>query len=89
MKMQQPENLKNTLHRHFLVLQSIRNFFLARGFLDVMTPPAVLCPGMEPHIHTFQLTHSRNGTLAPFYLHTSPEFCMKELLTLQFEKIFT
>ncbi|OFZ13190.1 MAG: EF-P lysine aminoacylase GenX [Bdellovibrionales bacterium GWA2_49_15] len=89
MKMQQPEHLKKTLHRHFLVLQSIRNFFLSQGFLDVMTPPAVTCPGMEPHIHTFQLARSCNGTLSPFYLHTSPEFCMKELLALQFEKIFT
>lgn len=87
--MQQPEQLKKTLRRHFLVLQTIRNFFSSQGLLDVMTPPAVPCPGMEPHIHPFRLLSGQNNMPTPYYLHTSPEFCMKELLTLQFEKIFT
>lgn len=67
-------------------------FFKAQGFRDVLTPPAVENPGMETHIHPFQLTQARNSKLTPMYLHTSPEFCMKELLASQedsFDKIFT
>ena len=67
-------------------------FFTEHGFQDVMTPPAVENPGMETHIHPFQLYHARDQKLDTRYLHTSPEFCMKELLANQdenFEKIFT
>lgn len=59
------------------------------GFLDVLTPPAVENPGMEVHIHPFELYSVHKKELRPLYLHTSPEFCMKELLTEGFEKIFT
>jgi len=73
----------------FDLIQSIRNFFGEQGFLDVLTPPAVENPGMEVHIHPYQLHSVHKQTLAPSYLHTSPEFCMKELLADGFEKIFT
>lgn len=55
-----------------------------------MTPPLVASPGIEPHLHPFKAQG-----LGPYqqqdeyYLHTSPEFHMKELLSLGFEKIFT
>lgn len=45
-----------------------------------MTPPAVENPGMEVHIHPFQLHSALKKHNLPLYLHTSPEFCMKELL---------
>ncbi|MFL5783197.1 MAG: amino acid--tRNA ligase-related protein [Bacteriovoracaceae bacterium] len=64
----------------FELIQIIRNYFSEQGFLDVLTPPAVENPGMEVHIHPFQLHSVRNKTNLPFYLHTSPEFCLKELL---------
>ncbi len=35
---------------------------------------------MEVHIHPFQLHSVKNQTQIPLYLHTSPEFCLKELL---------
>lgn len=75
----------------FELIQAIRNFFLAQGFLDVLTPPAVQNPGMETHIHPFQLYHKNTSKLSELYLHTSPEFCMKELLASEeeFQKIFT
>jgi len=67
--------------RHlFDLIQIIRNYFGEQGFLDVLTPPAVENPGMEVHIHPFQLHSVQNNSLKPLYLHTSPEFCMKELL---------
>ncbi len=73
----------------FELIQIIRNYFGEQGFLDVLTPPAVENPGMEVHIHPFQLYSAHKKELKPLYLHTSPEFCMKELLTEGFEKIFS
>jgi lysyl-tRNA synthetase class 2 len=76
----------------FELIQIIRNFFGEQGFLDVLTPPAVENPGMEVHIHPFQLHSVKDQRQLPLYLHTSPEFCLKELLadkTENFEKIFS
>lgn len=69
-------------------ITSIRNFFIERGFLDVLTPPLVQNPGMEPHIHPFEVS-SKYKDKKVGYLHTSPEFHMKELLSEGLEKIFT
>ncbi|MGE3608986.1 MAG: amino acid--tRNA ligase-related protein [Bacteriovoracaceae bacterium] len=75
----------------FELIQIIRNFFTQEDFLDVITPPAVENPGMEVHIHPFQLHSVASNKLQPFYLHTSPEFCLKELLASDenFNKIFS
>src|SRR5688500_2752905 len=71
----------------FEFIQIIRNYFMEQGFLDVLTPPAVENPGMEVHIHPFQLHSVRSQTNVPLYLHTSPEFCMKELLADEKEQL--
>lgn len=75
------------LRYQFELIQLIRNFFTHQGFLDVLTPPAVENPGMEVHIHPFQLHSVAKNKLMPKYLHTSPEFCLKELLANPEEKI--
>lgn len=80
---------KEKLHAQFQLLRAIRRYFEGQGFLDVLTPPMVQNPGMETHIHPFQVAHARTGQIIPSYLHTSPEFHMKELLALGFENIFT
>ncbi len=79
------------LRYQFELIQIIRNYFQGQGFLDVLTPPAVENPGMEVHIHPFQLHSVNKKELRPVYLHTSPEFCMKELLASDegFDKIFS
>jgi lysyl-tRNA synthetase class 2 len=79
----------NHLSTQFKLLQGIRNFFNQEGFTDVLTPPMVTQPGMEAHIHPFAITQAKNEEKTPYYLHTSPEFHMKELLSQGMEKIFT
>ncbi|MBT4792574.1 MAG: hypothetical protein HON90_13460 [Halobacteriovoraceae bacterium] len=64
----------------FELIQLIRDFFIQNNFVDVLTPPMVANPGMETHIHPFQITQAKTQELTSMYLHTSPEFQMKELL---------
>lgn len=45
-------------------------------------------PGMETHIHPFQVRSVIKNKNLDLYLHTSPEFFMKKLLSEGFEKIF-
>ena len=56
----------------------------------MVTPPVVENPGMETHLHPFALYSVKNRkVLTQRFLHTSPEFHMKELLVQGFDKIFT
>lgn len=71
----------------FQLISLIRDFFKQEDFLDVITPIAVENPGMEVHIHPFQLKSVLRNQEDPRYLHTSPEFCMKELLSREEEKL--
>ena len=80
---------KVKLEAQFQLLWAIRQFFSKQGFVDVMPPPMVKNPGMETHIHPFQVGHAKTSHFSPWYLNTSPEFHMKELLSLGFENIFT
>ena len=62
------------------LIQSIRRFFQEKDFLESITPTLVENPGMETHIHPFQAYSVQQKQLRPLYLHSSPEFCLKELL---------
>lgn len=75
------------LRYQFELIQLIRNFFTQQGFLDVLTPPAVENPGMEVHIHPFALHSVSKNKILKSFLHTSPEFCLKELLADEQEQI--
>ncbi len=77
------------LDAHFLTQQAVRDFFRSLGFQDVLVPPAVENPGMETHLHPFQLYSARDKKTLPYYLHTSPEFHCKKLLSLGYEKFFS
>ena len=90
--------MHNFLKKKFDFIQAIRDFFIQRGFTDILTPPMVSQPGIEPHIHPFQVSstfnhfnnsNSSKSHRSSFYLHSSPEFFMKELLSQGMEKIFT
>lgn len=73
----------------FDCIQAIRNFFVAQNYLDVLTPPIVENPGMEVHLHPLSLFSEHRKQKSSGYLHTSPEFFMKELLAEGLQKIFT
>jgi len=75
------------LRYQFELIQLIRNFFGQQGFLDVLTPPMVENPGMEVHIHPFEVHSTRSQKSLTKYLHTSPEFALKEVLASKEENI--
>lgn len=80
---------KSALLHQFQLTTAIRQFFGSKDFIDVLTPPIVSNPGMETHIHPFGLHHPNGVKKSDLYLHTSPEFHMKELLSYDFSNIFT
>nr|MBC7244705.1 EF-P lysine aminoacylase GenX [Chloroflexota bacterium] len=62
------------------VLQAIREFFIARGYLEVETPQRIPAPAPEAHIDAIPA----DG----WFLQTSPELCMKRLLAAGYPRIF-
>lgn len=74
--------------KFFEFVKQVHRFFEARGFLHVYTPPMVENPGMEVHIHPFQVTRAHGQKKSDWYLHTSPEFAMKGLLRDGLDKIY-
>ncbi len=68
------------LHLRASIINSIRSFFVSRGFLEVETPQRIPANAPEEHIDPFES--------AQWYLHTSPETCMKRLLSRGHERIF-
>ncbi|PIK14087.1 amino acid--tRNA ligase-related protein [Halobacteriovorax sp. JY17] len=86
--MKEETNRLEKLRMLFKLQQYIREFFTSQEFIDVQTPPIVQNPGMETHIHPFQIKSPHTKKDLNLYLHTSPEFHMKELLSLGFEKTF-
>jgi lysyl-tRNA synthetase class 2 len=81
--------IKNNLIRRYQILNAIRRFFAAEGFVEIETPALVPSPGMEPHLCALEVFCTRpDGAKSKRYLHTSPEYCLKKLLGQGWEKIF-
>ncbi len=79
------EQKRLRFRRQFLQLragmvQAIRQFFIEKNYLEVETPQII--PAPPPEIHIDAVSTSRG------YLQTSPELCMKRLLSAGFPKIF-
>ena len=62
------------------MVQAIRRFFLERDFLEVETPCRIPAPAPECHIEPV--------ASGEWFLHPSPELCMKRLLAAGYPKIF-
>jgi len=71
---------KQTLEQRARILQAIRAFFVARGFLEVETPQRLPVNAPEPHIDPLP-----SGA---WWLQTSPELAMKRLLAAGYGDIF-
>ncbi len=76
-----PAGLADTLQLRHRILRSIRRFFDSRGYLEAETPVKVHCPCIDIYIDAFPAG-------ASFFLSTSPEFHMKRLLLLGFDRIY-
>ncbi|MFC1840630.1 EF-P lysine aminoacylase EpmA [Thermodesulfobacteriota bacterium] len=71
---------KSRLYARAEIIESIRKFFIDRGYLEVETPVLISAPAPEANIDALK---SPKG-----FLHTSPELCMKRLLANGHSKIF-
>jgi lysyl-tRNA synthetase class 2 len=68
---------------------AFRGFFAERDFVEVDTPALQVSPGNEAHLHAFHTEAVRpDGATTPLYLHTSPEFACKKLLSAGERRIF-
>lgn len=73
-----------TLRSRFLL--TIRQFFLKNGFLEIDTPKLKKVPGMEPYLDPY-IVSSPNGEKEG-YLVTSPEYSLKQALSMGLSKIY-
>ncbi len=71
---------KSRLFIRSRVIQSIREFFISRGYLEVETPVVIPAPAPEANIDAI----AASGR----FLQTSPELCMKRLLAMGYSSIF-
>ena len=62
------------------IIQAIRGFFIDREYLEVETPIRIPAPAPEAHIDAVMTDN--------WFLQTSPELCMKQLLAAGFSRIF-
>jgi elongation factor P--(R)-beta-lysine ligase len=70
----------DALHMRARLIQSIRLFFIHEGFLEVDTPLRIPSPAPEEHIEALP-----SGN---WFLQTSPELCMKRMLSAGYPRIF-
>jgi lysyl-tRNA synthetase class 2 len=71
---------KDFLLQRAAVLAAIRRFFMSRDFLEVETPHRI--PALAPESHIDAIPSD------DWFLHTSPELCMKRLLAAGYPRLF-
>lgn len=62
------------------LIQAIRRFFIEREYLEIETPHLISSPAPEVHIDAIKAGGA--------FLHTSPELCMKRLVSSGYSRIF-
>ena len=72
------------------IIAGIKEFFANENFVEVDTPILQYSPGMEVHLFGFETWFNDiNGVdKQKLYLHTSPEFSMKKLLSFGMKNIY-
>jgi lysyl-tRNA synthetase class 2 len=72
------------------IAASLRAWFAGQDFIEVQTAALQISPGNEAHLAAFATEAiGADGTRAPLYLHTSPEFACKKLLAAGEVRIFS
>ena len=83
-------NNKNNLILRSDIIKSIREFFWAKNFLEVETPLVLALPGQEPYLSPMKVeVQDELAKKYRGYLHTSPEYTMKKMLSAGFTDIFS
>jgi lysyl-tRNA synthetase class 2 len=73
-------SIRHNLEQRARILQAVRGFFFDHEFLEIETPIRIPAPAPEAHIDAQEAGN--------WYLHPSPELCMKRLLAAGYKKIF-
>ncbi len=80
---------KKNLEKRFFILKKIRDFFDQQKFIEIEAPTIIKYPGQEPNIEPMSIkVHNENGQEFQGFLHTSPEYTMKKMLSAGFNKIY-
>ena len=80
MKNYRQSQINKNLHLRARVIQAVRSFFIERQYLEVDTPIRIPTPAPEAHIDAVASDN--------WYLQTSPELGMKQLLAAGYSRIF-
>lgn len=81
--------LKNIYNTRVEIVKSIREFFWSQDFRETDTSVAVRLASQEPYLNPISIImHDPNGKSEKFYLRTSPEYSLKKLLAVGYEKVF-
>jgi lysyl-tRNA synthetase class 2 len=72
--------IRKNLELRSRIVDAIRRFFTAEGYLEVETPIRIPAPAPEAYIDA--------EISGDWFLQTSPELCMKQLLAAGYKKIF-
>lgn len=71
------------------ILWATRQFFHDQGFLEVEVPQIVVSPGLEVHLQAFEVyADCLQSQPLRRYLHTSPEYALKRLLSAGMDRIY-
>ncbi|MDM8549034.1 EF-P lysine aminoacylase EpmA [Desulfobacterales bacterium HSG2] len=73
-------SIRQNLRLRAEIIQAIRRFFVDNDYLEVETPCRIPAPAPESHIDAVPS--------GDWFLHTSPELCMKRLLAAGYPRIF-
>ena len=72
--------IKRNLWLRAQIIQAVRTFFIDNDYLEIETPCRIPAPAPEAHIEA--------EVSGDWFLHTSPELCMKRLFAAGYPRIF-
>jgi lysyl-tRNA synthetase class 2 len=80
-----PESKLKILKDRSNLLKKVRDYFYKKKIIEVDPPHILKYPSIDLYIEPVECTPINNNT---FYLHTSPEYMMKRLLSLGLDDMF-